>query len=65
MNLQRVTQTRTIQVHNIGDVTKDTLGVYFKNKRCSGGGKVTDVHTFPEDNYALVEVEAYESEFLQ
>ena len=55
ISVQRVAQTRRIQVHNIGGWTEETLGLYFGNRR-SGGGNVIGIRVFHEHDYALVEV---------
>ena len=55
VRVHRVAASRTIQVHNIGDMSEDLLSLYFENKR-SGGSEVTHVRMCQEDNYALVEV---------
>ena len=54
LSLQKVPQSTTIQVHNIGDVTEDMLTLFFENKR-SGGGEVANVQVCRKDDYALFE----------
>ena len=63
ISVQRVAETRQIQVHNIGGLTDDKLGLYFENKKRSGGGNVTRIHVYHEQAYALVEVADNASKF--
>jgi len=64
MNLHRMTKSRTVQGHNIGDLTADVLTVYFANRQRSEGGKIKRIRC--EESYALVEFAEHESElFLQ
>ena len=56
ISVQRVAETRRIQVHNIGGLTEETLGLYFENKMRSGGGNVTRIHVNHEQDYAFVEL---------
>ena len=53
VTLQRVPQSKTIQVYNIGKVTKEILALYFENK----GGTDSCVSVHRQDDYALVEYE--------
>ena len=55
INLRRVAECRTIQVHNIGDVYEDILSLYFESKR-NGYGEVVHVEMCREDNYALLKM---------
>lgn len=61
ISVHRVAQSRTIQVHNIGDMSEDILSLYFEHKR-SGGGEVAHIQVNREDECALVEVTEYASE---
>ena len=54
LSLQKVPQSKTIQVHNIGDVTEDMLTLFFENKR-SGGGEVTNIQVCRKDDYAVLD----------
>ena len=54
LSLQKVPQSKTIQVHNIGDVTEEMLTLFFENKR-SGGGEVANIQVCRKDDYALIE----------
>ena len=53
--VQKITESRKIQVYGIGDMTKDLLRIYFENKR-SGCTEVIDIRVYHEDDCALVEV---------
>ncbi|KAI0207587.1 hypothetical protein LSAT2_007767 [Lamellibrachia satsuma] len=55
INLGRVAECRTIQVHNIGDVYEDILSLYFESKR-NGYGDVVHVEMCRENNYALLKM---------
>ena len=63
ISVQRVAETRRIQVHNIGSLTEEKLGLYFENKTRSGGGYVTRIRVDNEQDYALVEVANNTSKF--
>ena len=63
ISVQRVAETRQIQVHNTGGLTEEMLGLYFESKKRSGGGKVTRIHVYHEQDYALVEVADNASKF--
>ena len=52
VNLQRVPQSKTIQVYNIGTITEELLTLYFENKSGKGG---VDVRR--QDDFALIEFE--------
>jgi hypothetical protein len=56
VNLQRVPQSKTIQVYNIGTFTEEILNLYFENK--SGkDGHVIGVDVRRQDDIALIEFE--------
>ena len=58
LSLHRVPLSRAIQVHNIGDVTEDTMMLYFENER-SGGGHVTSMRFCRDDDYAVLEMQEH------
>ena len=60
LSLSRVTLSRAIQVHNIGDVTGGMMMLYFENKR-SGGGHVTSVRFSRDDDCAVLELQEHSS----
>ena len=54
VNLQRVPQSKTIQVYNIGTITEEILTLYFENKSGKDGCVIgVDVHR--QDDFALIE----------
>ena len=56
VNLQRVPQSKTIQVYNIGTNTEEILTLYFENK--SGkDGRVIGADVPRQDDFALIEFE--------
>ena len=56
VNLQRVPQSKTIQVYNIGTITKELLTLYFENKCGKDGGQI-GVDVRKQDDVALIEFE--------
>ena len=56
VNLQRVPQSKTIQVYNIGTITEELLNMYFENKSGKDGG-VIGVDVCRQDDFALIEFE--------
>lgn len=61
ISVHRVAMSRTIQVHNIGNISEDLLSLYFEHKR-SGGGELEHTQVWREDDYALVKVTKHASE---
>ncbi|KAI0226307.1 hypothetical protein LSAT2_023080 [Lamellibrachia satsuma] len=54
LSLQKMPQSKTIQAHNIGDVTEDILTLFFESRR-SGGGELANIQVCRKDDYALLE----------
>ena len=61
INVQRLTQTQRIQVHNIGSLDEEVLRMYFETKQ-SGGSRVIDLRMYANDDYAIVDVADHSSE---
>ena len=56
VNLQKVPQSKTIQVYNIGTITEELLTLYFENKS-GNDGRVIGVDVRRQDDFALIEFE--------
>ena len=56
LGVERVPYTKSLQVFDIGHITKDGLIHYFENKRSGGSGEVT-VNVNRQQGYAIVTFE--------
>ncbi|KAI0242561.1 hypothetical protein LSAT2_012862 [Lamellibrachia satsuma] len=55
LTLQRVPQSRSIQVHSIDNIPEEIIMLYFESERRSGGGEVANIHFCQGEEYALLE----------
>ena len=61
ISVQRIPIPTSIQVHNIGKLTDETLTLYFESRR-SGGGEIKKLDMRQQDNCAVIEFQNTNSE---
>lgn len=57
ISIQKVETSKAIQIHNVENVRRETLDLYFENKRHSGGGLFTVVEEACNGSYVILEFE--------
>jgi len=55
ISVHHVSVPTSIQVFNIGGITKDSLQLYFEHTRTSGGGEIKQCMLNERHGYAIIE----------
>ena len=54
LSVKRLPMTKVIQVHNIANLSEESLLLFFESQR-NHGGPIHRVETFRDEGYALIE----------
>ena len=64
LGMERVPYSKSLQVFNIGNITRDGLEAYFENNKRSGGSGDVTVQIDEKQGCAIVTFESHKSKFI-